>query len=148
MSDAKRDTPELDFGPLPDMVGYRLRKAQIAAYHSFISGEPEPGLTPGQFSVLVLIKHNQSLTQQQLSDGIGVDKSTLVATLDRLTARGLIKRMRSTVDRRQNELELTPKGLSTLEAMIAFVNAHEERLTASLSFAERAMLLDLLRKIG
>lgn len=137
----------LDFGPLPGFVGYRLRVAQLAAFDAFIGGQTGHHLTPGQFGVLVLIDRNPEMTQQDLSDGIGVDKSTLVTTLDRLAARGLIRRVRSRVDRRQNVLRLTPKGAATLEAMIAYVADHEQKLTANLSAAQRRTLLELLDKI-
>ncbi|OBS10671.1 MarR family winged helix-turn-helix transcriptional regulator [Acidihalobacter prosperus] len=138
----------LDFGQLTDLVGYRLRKAQIAAYQAFMTGRDAPGLTPGQVGVLILIDRNPALTQQALSYGIGVDKSTLVATLDRLSERGLIRRVRSSVDRRQNELRLTPKGQRTLTEALAYIDQHERALTARLSDDERATLLALLHKIG
>lgn len=141
-------TRELDFGPLTDLVGYRLRKAQIAAYQGFMTGQDAPGLTPGQVGVLILIDRNPALTQQTLSYGIGVDKSTLVATLDRLTERGLIRRVRSAVDRRQNELRLTPKGKKTLHDALGYIDRHEMNLTSRLSADERETLIALLHKIG
>jgi DNA-binding MarR family transcriptional regulator len=88
------------------------------------------------------------MTQQRLSDGIRVEKSTLVVRLHRLSERGWIKRVRSTADRRQNSLQLTTKGRTALKDMLAFVAAHERKISARLSSRERATLLELLVKIG
>jgi DNA-binding MarR family transcriptional regulator len=137
----------LEVGPLNDFVGYRLRRAQLAVYDDFVRGQGGSALTPGLFGVLVLIDHNPDITQQQLCEGIGVDKSTLVVTLHRLSDRGLIKRVRSTQDRRQNGLRLTAKGAARLRAMIAYVKQHERKITARLTDAESKHLVELLIKV-
>jgi DNA-binding MarR family transcriptional regulator len=144
---SQRPRPELDIGPLDDFVGYRLRRAQLAVYDDFVKGQGASPLTPGLFGVLVLIDRNPDITQQQLCEGIGVDKSTLVVTLHRLSDRGLIKRVRSTEDRRQNGLRLTAKGLARLRAMVTYVKGHEKRITAGLSAAESKQLADLLSRV-
>jgi elongation factor G len=68
--------------------------------------------------------------------------------VDRMAKQNLLKRVRSTRDRRQNSLELTPHGAARLRAMLRYVNAHERRITARLSAPECKQLIDLLRKIG
>ena len=79
-------------------------------YDDFMRGAPVRGLTPGQLAILVLIDKNPNSTQQRLSEGIRIEKSTLVVRLHRLADRGLIERVRSTEDRRQNGLRLTRQG--------------------------------------
>jgi DNA-binding MarR family transcriptional regulator len=138
----------LDVGPLNDFVGYRLRRAQLAVYDDFVKGQGTAPLTPGLVGVLVLIDRNPDITQQQLCEGIGIDKSTLVVTLHRLTDRGLIKRVRSTEDRRQNGLRLTAKGVSKLRSTLSYVRQHERKITAQLSAAESKLLVELLNKVS
>jgi DNA-binding MarR family transcriptional regulator len=138
----------LDSGVLSSLIGFRLRKAQLTVYEDFMRGAPVKGLTPGQLAILILIERNPDMTQQRLCDGIRVEKSTLVVRLHRLVERGLIQRVRSTKDRRQNLLKLTKKGSSALTNMLDFVAKHERKLTARLSPSERKLLLDLLLKIG
>jgi DNA-binding MarR family transcriptional regulator len=145
----QRDRPEsLDHGVLSSLIGFRLRKAQLLVYDDFMRGAPVRRLTPGQLAILIFIDRNPDMTQQRLCDGILVEKSTLVVRLHRLVERGLIQRVRSTEDRRQNSLKLTKKGLAALKSMLAFVDKHERKITARLSAAERKQLLDLLVKIG
>jgi DNA-binding MarR family transcriptional regulator len=129
------------------LVGVQIRLAQLAIYDDFMQRAPVPGLTPGQLAILVLIEQNAKLTQQRLCEGIGVDKSTLVVRLHRLVERGLIRRVRSSTDRRENTLELTARGKNQLKTMLDFVTEHERHMTAQLSDTEREQLMRLLGKI-
>jgi DNA-binding MarR family transcriptional regulator len=143
-----RPHPPLNMGPLGALVGFRLRRAQLAVYEDFLRDAPVAGIAPGQFAILVLIEGNPQMTQQQLCEGIGVDKSTFAITLDRLSDRGLIRRIRSSEDRRQNSLQLTAKGALALKAMVAHVDRHERRMFATLSTAERESLIGMLKRLG
>ena len=137
----------MTLGPLVRLVSFRLRRAQLAVFKDFQRDAPIQ-LPPSQFGILVIIDSNPEMTQQQLCDGIGMNKSTFAITLDRLAARGLIRRVRSEEDRRRNSLRITAKGASTLKAMTAHAERHEQRVFASLSAEERETLLELLRRIG
>lgn len=138
----------LNLGPLAALLGFRLRRAQLAVFEDFERGAPVPQLAPGQFGILVIIDENPDKTQQQLCEGIGVDKSTFAISLDRLAERGLLRRVRSEEDRRRNSLRLTAKGKATLKAMLVHVEHHERRVFARLSVVERKRLMEMLKKIG
>jgi DNA-binding MarR family transcriptional regulator len=138
----------LSLGPLDTLLGYRLRRAQLAVYEDFLRDAPVVNLAPGQLAILVLIKENPDTTQQELCEGIGVDKSTFAITLDRLAARGLIRRVRSKEDRRRNSLRLTAKGDTARKAMLDHVARHERRAFSRLTREERQLLMELLRKVG
>lgn len=135
-------------GVLSSIIGFHIRRAQLVVYDDFMRGAPVRGLTPGQLAILILIDKNPEITQQRLSEGIQVEKSTLVVRLHRLAERGLIQRVRSTQDRRQNCLRLTKKGNDCLHTMLDFVAKHERKLTERLSPSERKQLVTLLRRIG
>jgi DNA-binding MarR family transcriptional regulator len=138
----------LNLGPLSGLLGFRLRRAQLAVYEDFERDAPVPQLAPGQFGILVVIDQNPDKTQQELCEGIGVDKSTFTVSLDRLAERGLLRRVRSDTDRRRNSLRLTAKGKATLEAMLVHIERHEQRVFARLSATERKRLMEMLKKIG
>lgn len=137
----------LDFGPLTSLVGFRLRAAQLVIYDDFLREAPVQGLTPGQFAILLLVEHNPGLTQQSLSDGIRIEKSTLVVRLHRLEERGLLRRVRSNDDRRSNVLEVTADGKKAVRSMVTFVRQHEDRVLSELKSSERQQLLKLLNKV-
>jgi DNA-binding MarR family transcriptional regulator len=137
----------LNLGPLAKFLGYRLRRAQLVVYEDFQRDAPVP-LAPGQVGILAMIEENPDKTQQQLCEGIGVDKSTFAIHLDRLEDRGLLRRVRSEEDRRRNFLRLTARGKMTLRAMIVHAERHERRVFENLSSAERKQLMELLKKVG
>jgi DNA-binding MarR family transcriptional regulator len=139
--------PAFEIGALSQFVGYWLRRAQVAFFEDFMRDAPSPKLTPGQLALLELISKNPNLSQNRLSEGLRVDKSTLALTLHRLSRRGLIRRIRSTEDRRQNGLRLTAEGRSVLRSMLRYIPRHERRMTSKLSASERRTVVTLLRKI-
>jgi DNA-binding MarR family transcriptional regulator len=140
--------PRLNLGVLPSLLGFHVRRAQLKVFEDFQRAAPTPTLAPGQFGILVIIDGNPDMTQQQLCEGIGRDKSTFTVSLHRLADLGLIHRVRSDVDRRQNSLRLTAKGVAVLRAMLAHVERHERRVFAKLTASERKVLLEMLTRIG
>lgn len=135
---------------LPRLVGYQLRRVQVAVFDDFsksLAGDGG-GITPGQFGVMVLIGANPGLTQTALARAVGIERSTMVAVLDGLEQRGLVERRRGVTDRRSHALVLTPAGEQQLTGWKASVEAHDLRMTQALSAAERAELLRLLARIA
>jgi DNA-binding MarR family transcriptional regulator len=139
------ETPGLDHGILPTLLGYQLRLAQIAVFKDFAASARDFDVSPGRFGMLVLIEANPGVTQTRLADAVNLDRSTLVAVLDQLEERGLVERRRG-ADRRTNGLWLTRRGRLLVARMKERIRAHEERLAARLSEAERRTLLVLLRR--
>lgn len=135
------------FGILPDLIGYNLRQAQVAVFLDFAATVDGHDITPGQFGVLILIEANPGLNQSQLGVAMGVDRSTVVAVIDRLEARRLVARRPAPQDRRSYALELTPEGSRILAELRPEVLAHEAHIAADLSPAEQRTLIDLLKRL-
>lgn len=138
---------ELDFGMLHGLVGYHLRLAQVALFRDFNESLAEFDVTPGLFGALVVVDANPGLKQNELARAVQLDRSTVVAVVDKLEARKLVERRPSPSDRRSNALWLTPAGGALLKQMKRRVAAHEKRLVKHLSPAERDTLVGLLQKI-
>ena len=132
-------------GALPQLLGYRLRLAQQAVFRDF--AESVHGLSPGRVGLLVYIEANPGVTQSRLAEAVRRDRSTMVGVLDELEERALIERRRGT-DRRTNGLWLTRAGRTLLTRAVREIAAHERRIAASMTAAERRLLLDLLGKIS
>jgi len=147
-------TRKLDRGPLPGLYGYNLRIAQVAVFENFVEvvgdglADRMGGLTPGRFSLLVLLKANPGINQTALSRGVGVDKSTLTPALDQLEKKGLVQRERTAKDRRTYALSLSPAGEALLAELMAKVMLHEKNIVAGLSPGERSTLNRLLKKMA
>ncbi len=132
-------------GALPDLLGYRLRLAQQAAFRDFAASVQ--GLSPGRVGLLILIDANPGVTQSRLAEAVQRDRSTMVGVVDQLEARGLVERRRGD-DRRTNGLWLTRPGRQLLARALRRIAEHERRIAVRLSAAERNRLLQLLDKIS
>jgi DNA-binding MarR family transcriptional regulator len=137
-----------DFGFLTGLIGYQLRRAQVAVFQHFADAFRELDITPGQLGTLVLVHANPGLSQSALGAALGIDRSTVVPLIDRLEARELVVRARSPTDRRSHALRLGPAGEQLLAEAERRVRAHEDAIAHRLSEAERRTLIELLAKIG
>ena len=137
-----------DYDLLPGLIGYNLRRAQTAVFQDFSKTLTDCNITPGQFGVLVLIQANSGLNQTRLGNALGIDRSTVVAVIDRLEGRGLVDRKPAPSDRRSYALHLTEQGRALLHQARDLVVAHETRIAKNLNAAEQAQLIELLSRIG
>jgi DNA-binding MarR family transcriptional regulator len=143
-----RKRPGIGLGVLPDLLGYHLRRAQVAVFQDFAREMASFGVTPGQFGVLQVISANPGLSQSELAKAIGIDRSTVVGVIDRLEEQELVVRAPSPSDRRSHALQLSERASRIMAELEARVRGHEHRIAAALSPRERTRLIELLRKIS
>ena len=143
-----RAAADIDRGILDDLLGYHLRRAQAAVFADFMGAMAEERITPGQFGVLTLIERNPGLSQSALARVLGIERSTMVAVIDRLEARRLVGRDQSASDRRSYSLALSVQGKALLAKVTPKVRRHEKRVAAGFEPREVALLIDYLRRIG
>jgi DNA-binding MarR family transcriptional regulator len=138
----------IDRGILPGLVGYHLRRAQLAVFQDFARAVGTGELTPGQFGVLIVVERNPGLSQTRLGQTLGIDRSTLVAVIDRLEARGLLERADAPHDRRSYALYISGRGRALLAELAERVRAHDDHVAGDLDAGEKAALIALLCRIG
>lgn len=81
-------------------------------------------LTPSQFDVIATLGDTDGMTCAELSEATLVTKGTLTGVLDRLAAKGLIKREAVAGDRRCTRIALTDKGDALFRKVFAAHIAH------------------------
>jgi DNA-binding MarR family transcriptional regulator len=86
-------------------------------------------------------------SQSGLSDRTGIYRSDLVATINELTARGLVVRAPDPADRRRNAITLTDEGRNHLKRLDALIADAEAEFPAPLSGDDRAELTRILKLI-
>ena len=138
--------PELMFAELDGLLGYRLRRAQGAMHRDYMATVSGLELTQKQTATLWLINANPGVSQVSIASALGMDRATMMSVTDRLEERGLLIRKRSEIDRRRQELYLTPAGQAMLRKVKTRISEHEERFKALFKPAELAALLEALRK--
>jgi DNA-binding MarR family transcriptional regulator len=138
--------PELMFQELDGLLGYRLRRAQGAMHRDYMATVAGLMLTQKQTASLWLIQANPGVSQVSVAEALGMDRATMMSVTDRLEERGFVIRKRSTVDRRRQELYLTPVGQSILRKVKARITEHEQRVKALFKPDELEALLSALSK--
>jgi DNA-binding MarR family transcriptional regulator len=141
------DGPSLMFEELDGLLGYRLRRAQGAMHRDFMAAVASLDLTQKQAATLWLINGNPGVAQVAVAAALGMDRATTMAIVDRLEARRLVIRQRSSTDRRRQELYLTPAGQSALRKAKARIAKHEERFKSLFTAGELESLLTALQRL-
>jgi DNA-binding MarR family transcriptional regulator len=105
-------------------------------------------VTPVQYSVLTVLFYQPGSDQVTIAAEVGLDRTNVADALQRLTARGLVRRERSRTDRRAVSASLTKAGARLTERMNEAALRAQERLLGPLSRefqpAFTAMLLQLI----
>lgn len=99
---------------LASRLGYLLKHAQQELATAAAPAMASFGIDGRELAVLAVLGAAQPLSQQEAGEQLGVDRTTMVALVDALEAKGLASRQRSAADRRKNIVELTPAGWSCL----------------------------------
>ncbi len=141
MSDSK-----IDYGLLRDLIGYRIRRAQMTFFTNFSDSCAELGISPGLFAVIEVIYRNGGLTQTAVAQALGTDRSAMVGAVDKLESMGLIERRTSKKDRRSYALYMTRKGDRWYKNAYDKVVAQDRALEERLKPGEKEILVDILSR--
>jgi DNA-binding MarR family transcriptional regulator len=145
-SSGSKPTPT-DLGPLEGLIGYALKRAQLAAFEEAIQGFAKLDLRPAHYSVLALVAHAPGRKQSDVAAALGIQRANFVPLIDGLERRGLAERRPVPHDRRSYALHLTREGRRVLGRANALVAGVEAKLDAKLGPGGRARLLDLLWRL-
>lgn len=138
----------VEYGALDSLVGYAIRRAQILIYEDFLAALEPWDITPQRFSALTLIASNAELKLTDLARILGIARSGAVQLVDQLQAMGYVTRRDAVADKRAYALTLTPAGRRAHASITRAVQAHDQRISAQLSDAERTQLIALLGRVG
>ena len=113
-----------------DNAGYLIKQVHNSLTRT-IDREMAPlDLTATQWRPMAMLAMGRAGTPAELARQAGVDTGAMTRTLDRLEAKGLLRRVRSQEDRRVVKLELTDMGRHTahgIAPVIARVLNHHLR---------------------
>ncbi len=138
---------ELDLGGLDEILGFLVRRAHTVIQKDFMATLEELDVTQRQAATLWLIDANPAVSQSQLANVLMMDRASMLAIINKLDARGLIRRTRSNADRRRLDLMLTARGKELLAKTKARIGEHEDRFTQLFSEGELLVLREKLQAI-
>ena len=137
----------IDTTPLPDAIGYMLRRAHLVVVKNFMTICKTLDIRPAQYAILTVIENNPGLKQIDISLALGIKRTNMVALIDILEKRGLVRRVTVPSDRRSYALHLTPKGKTFMTKLRARAAQHEKEVNAALAGNGREQLLSQLRSL-
>ncbi|WP_422222200.1 MarR family winged helix-turn-helix transcriptional regulator [Nostocoides sp.] len=143
-----RERPDLDLAPLHVLsrvtrLARRLDQARREAFAGL-------GLEIWEFDVLSALRRTGApyrLSPGQLLDATLVTSGTMTNRVDRLSERGLVRRLPSPRDRRGVLVELTPAGAQCVDGALAALLEQERAILAVLSPHDQEQLADALRTL-
>lgn len=97
-------------------------------------------------TLLILIDEYPDSTQQQLSEMIGLQRSTMVRTIDEFEKKGWVKRHPKKTDRRSLSIRITPKGKRIVTRIKHKIIALEKHIEDTLGSQKRETLMKLLKE--
>ncbi|CAG9195204.1 MULTISPECIES: MarR family winged helix-turn-helix transcriptional regulator [Paraburkholderia] len=140
--------PEIRDYDLGESVGYLLARAKTSMSNMVTQRTlAELGITSQQASVLFMVASGKCLLAAELAREYGIDASAVTRLVDRLEKRGLLKRVRSSEDRRAVRLALTPEGEAIARRMPAIFTSVTETLAAGFTPEEVGFLKNMLRRV-
>jgi MarR family transcriptional regulator, organic hydroperoxide resistance regulator len=105
--------------PPAESSGYLVRDAH-RAFQRLLERRIAPyGVTRGQWYFLRVLWTEDGLSQRELSTRVGMMEPTTVIALRSMEKSGLIRRVRSSEDKRRSQVWLTPKGQRMRNELLA-----------------------------
>lgn len=138
-----------------DGAGNRLEKSPLHMLHRAGQGAAEAfqreigsdELTPRQYAVLMTVSQNEGLSQTDLVERTGIDRSTLADVVRRMMKKGLLQRRRTREDARAYAVKLTEEGSRILRAADPMARRVDERILSNLPAQQRDRFLQDLNTI-
>lgn len=100
------------------------------------------------YAVLGALEGGPAPTQGELAQAVRRDQTRLIPILDRLEARGLLRRVVDPADRRNRVVELTPAGRERVAACRREIQAGEREVLRDLAPAEAEALTATLDRLA
>lgn len=133
---------------LGESPGHLLRRCAQRAVSIFAAEVRSRRITARQFTLLIAVSQRPGLTQSDLVDATGIDRSTVGEMIERLVQRGHLHRKRSGSDQRANLLYVQPTGVEVLRSIVAAVARAEQRIFDPVPPELRSCLVTALKLIA
>jgi MarR family transcriptional regulator, transcriptional regulator for hemolysin len=133
--------------PLASDLCWLLARVSHALTTEMTAALEDSGISPRGHSVLVTAMTG-AYTQTELARMIGLDKTTMVVTVDELEAAGLAARQPSSTDRRARVIAVTAAGARKVLEAEKVLDRVREDVLAALPDEERPIFLQALGRLA
>ena len=105
------------------------------------------GVTPAQARIVMKLRFQGPLSQQELASRIDVEPSTIVGTLDIMERDGLASREAHPNDRRAHLVRLTEKGEALVPRLLGLMDLVEADIQDAFPEGERTRLQESMERL-
>lgn len=130
-----------------DLLAYSLKHANKRLTEMTDTALGSLDIDGKDFGVLRVLVGAGLPSQQQVAETLGVDRTTMVAVLDRLEAKGVVARRPDPNDRRRNVVEVTERGLTIFQQADKAYAAVEQEFLASVTPTAARHFRQVLRAV-
>lgn len=134
-------------GGLGELTGYHMRRASGVIAADFAAAVAGTGMRQVLFGILSIVGANPAINQGTVGGALGIKSANMVSLINELVDRGLLDRKVAAEDRRAVALSLTRAGDALVAECALRILAHEQRVFANFTAAERTAFVDFLRRI-
>ena len=128
-------------------LGYLLKHVQLRFFELGAAALEPLGINGREAAVLRAIADRDPVSQGEIARAMNVDRTTMVALIDDLQGKGLVRRRQDPDDRRRNAVELTDLGRDTARRAADAVERVERDFLGRLPSAEAAQFKKNLRAL-
>lgn len=139
--------PAADHYPTAQSNGFLVRAANRAFQRALEERITRHGVSPGQWYFLRVLWEQDGLNQRELSAQVGMTEPTTVVALNSMEKAKLIRRERSTSDKRKVHIFLTPKGKRLRGVMLPLAREVNEVAGQGVSEADNAAMRRALTRM-
>ena len=132
--------------PLCDNLCWLLSRASYTLTTELTAAFESLGIAPRAHAVLAAAATGEH-SQTQLAKMVGLDKTTMVVTLDALEAAGLAERRPSSTDRRARVIAVTPAGEEKVREARAIADRVQADVMGALPARDREIFLAALTRL-
>jgi MarR family transcriptional regulator, transcriptional regulator for hemolysin len=133
--------------PLASDLCWLLSRTSHALTTELTAALEDVGISPRAHAVLTTALTGE-LTQSEIARAVGLDKTTMVATVDELEASGLAERRPSSSDRRARVIAVTEAGKRAVKQADDVLERVREDVLSVLEPDERRVFLEALGRLA
>jgi DNA-binding MarR family transcriptional regulator len=132
----------------PKFISLRIGRIKRAFRAEFEKRAAELDITKPQYHVLSRLWKGDGIATSVIARDICITVSTMTGVLDRLEAKGYIRRAPSKTDRRAVEIWLTTQGQSVKKPLMKIIADINRKAFDGFSEAQQQRFLNALDKVG
>jgi len=137
----KIDNSEIPLGLLVSMI-HRTRMMYLN------DKMKDMDITAGQFPFIVVLSHEEGITQEELAAHFHIDKGTVARALRKLEDKEYLFRKVDSLNRRRYLIYLTEKGRRTVPKIISIDKEWENSMCTKFSKEEYQNLFNILKVLA